>query len=231
MRRVLAAAIVMMGAGAAVAQDAEERWDRHAQPTYFQVGPLAPGDMLVIRAAPSADARELGALAPGVGPIEVVGVTRTGQTDWAEIAYGGERAFVARRFLDQVAPPVIGGTAFPMAASCFGTEPFWSIQFAAPNEAVFDALAYDAPDFFTITDVTGALNRIGLPARLTLDGEFYDAELTVDTGWCSDGMSDVDYPWRASLYLGRDGGVLLDGCCSVQLPYRATDGSITPTAP
>ncbi len=204
---------------AAAAQDASQRY---VSPQYFVVGDLPPGETLTIRSAPSADAEELGALEEGAGPLEVVAVARTGQTDWAEIGYRGDQAYVALRFLDETTLPTVGASALPVGAVCSGTEPFWSIEFLSAKQARFDALSADAPETYDIGSIEIASGRFGWPAAMSLASEERTAELVANIGWCSDGMSNRDYPWTVSLIVTsrRPGGerIFFEGCCAIRTP-------------
>lgn len=213
---VLAALIMASSASeGARAQDSDARY---AAPSYFRVGALPPGETLTVRGGPAGDTEALGELVEDAGPIEVVSVTLNGRTEWAEIIFQERNAFVARRFLEPLAIDTLPGSAIPQLLSCHGTEPFWSVGFPGPNDAVLEVLSSQdgQPMFFRVADIRSAQNRGGAPAVISLEGAAANATLFVDRGWCSDGMSDRDYGWRAFLILDDATQSVFQGCCFVQ---------------
>lgn len=216
LRAALQALALCLAAGAAVAQESDPRF---VWPTYFRVGDLPPGETLTIRAEPNASSAERGAFKPGDGPIEVIATVRTGSTDWAEFIHQENSAFVALRFLEPVEMETIGETGVPVGLECGGTEPFWSVRFPSADRAIFDAIGHDGgPEQFYISEALSAQNRGGAPAWIALDGDDLTAKMTIDYGWCSDGMSDRDYAWRVVFLLESPERPLMQGCCMVRSP-------------
>lgn len=206
-----AAALLILG-GSAFAQN-----PRHIAPDYFVVSNVSEGDTLSVRAKPAATSQKLGELAPGEGPIEVLRVVRNGRTDWAEIIFNEGNAFVARRFLKRVSIKTVGQSAIPRRLQCFGTEPFWGTWFLPNGKLRLEELASGVETVFDIDNIVTAQNRGGRPAIIRLSAGNRTGFLSIDATWCTDGMSDRDYAWRAKLFLSGNGGRLLDGCCQVQL--------------
>ena len=217
MKRALLLALTVFLFGGAAAAESEP-------PTYFVVGPLAPGDTLSVRAGPAGNAERLDGLPPGTGPIEVLSVRRTGQTDWAEIVWRGDpNAWVAFRFLRPTTLPRLGRSAAPVGLACFGTEPFWDVRLVSEQSYTFSSPeTYDPVSNeiiripHQIASIQTAQNRVGWPvAIIGTDG----ATLTIQPSRCSDGMSDADYPWSVTyLTSGADGErALMQGCCALPL--------------
>lgn len=89
-----------------------------------------------------------------------------------------------------------------------GTEPFWN------GTVERGAFTYTTPDNMdgTTTAVTRFAGRGGLSFSGELDGRSLD--LLVTPGECSDGMSDRNYPYVATLQVGseqRSGCAWLEG--------------------
>ncbi|MCL3883640.1 peptide-binding protein [Marivita sp. GX14005] len=182
-----------------------------AEPGYFRVTGVAQDDVLNLRAAPSAQAEDLGDLDPDTRHVEVIGFDDSG--DWARIARGERDLWAAARFLVPDQPDTLETSSLPDGLSCSGTEPFWSLTLSS-SAARFDAPG-SPPLALDISDVTIAEGRIGSPARVTLTGTDARAEAHVFGALCSDGMSDRSYGWTA--LVGLQHGAerrLLSGCCT-----------------
>lgn len=96
-----------------------------------------------------------------------------------------------------------------------GTEPFWGVEVQGTR------LVYSNPDDpqGTSLEVSRFAGRGGLSYSGELDGK--SVTLAVTSGACSDGMSDRDYPFTATLALGDD---LLHGCAwSAKHPYEKSE--------
>ena len=84
-----------------------------------------------------------------------------------------------------------------------GTEPFWSA------EIIGNQLTYSTPediDGMAIT-VTRFAGNNGLGFNGTLEG--VPMQVAITPGVCSDGMSDREYPFTATITLGD---TMLEGC-------------------
>ena len=213
MRMAFVLALTALAIGAAA--QAQEFGERFTHPTYYVVGPLPAGETLTIRAEPSASSAAVGELKEGDGPIEVVRVSRTGATEWAEIIVDERNRYVAARYLDPAELATLDPSDLPIGARCGGTEPFWDVDIVSETKATW-------MDFLTGEDREVDISRVqipeargGLKALIPLSAEEWSADLLVDAGWCSDGMSDRDYAWRATLILfdSPDHRVMLEGCC------------------
>lgn len=86
--------------------------------------------------------------------------------------------------------------ALPQRLQALGTEPFWSV------EVTGEGMTYTTPDLpagariaATTSPESGGQRYSG-----TLGGEAFG--LLVTPGTCSDGMSDIVYPYTATLTIG-----------------------------
>lgn len=77
-----------------------------------------------------------------------------------------------------------------------GTEPFWSMSIER------EALTYTTPENLdgVTTDVTRFAGNNGLGISGDLEGQ--SLQIAITPGTCSDGMSDRDYPFTATVKLG-----------------------------
>ena len=180
-------------------------------PTLFDVAGVEASDVLNIRAAPSADAEIIGALAHDARGIEVVAHDRTGR--WGRVNTDERSGWVALRYL-AYRTDVWQEGSLPPSLHCLGTEPFWALDIA--EKAVTFSTPGPSEQRLKLESVLGtgvfrhphrALIATAPARRLTA---------VIAPAACSDGMSDRAYGLRASLVLEGEGAPeLLTGCCSV----------------
>ncbi|MEM7781185.1 MAG: hypothetical protein AAF697_12415 [Pseudomonadota bacterium] len=91
--------------------------------------------------------------------------------------------------------------------SALGTEPFWSLEIA-PTAGGYDAI-YSTPD--NLDGSTALVTRFAGNNGLSFSGELEGQALllAITPGACSDGMSDREFPYTATLALGD---TTLAGC-------------------
>lgn len=174
-------------------------------PTLFDVSGVDTGDVLNIRAEPSASAGIIGSFDPDVTHIEVVEETR----GWGRVNTGEQSGWVNMRYLTY-RTDVWDSGVLPAGFSCFGTEPFWSV---APKNG---ALVMSTPEAADAPRQVDAVLDSGIfrdPARAVTAG---DLTLIATPQSCSDGMSDRLFGLRAMLVQHGDTPRLWTGCCSVQ---------------
>lgn len=187
-------------AAPAVLADAPER---------HVVSGVPAGDVLNVRAAPSAASADIGDLAEGA-EVEVLGEDPHGK--WGRIVHGEGNGWVALRFLQPVEPARVGDSPIPTGLTCTGTEPFWSLATDAPDAVTFAEPGPDgiAEDRARVQWAGAASGRSGFPAALRARGAAADYALVLRPAACNDGMSGRDYGWSAEVLTGER---LLTGCC------------------
>jgi len=127
--------------------------------------------------------------AAGGGLIEV---EANGATGWVNARYLG--------FATYYEP-------LPIRMMCSGTEPFWGMELSYTRADV--TYAFRDEDFSTeFSAPDSPLNRITIWVRTRVEDE--SDFLVLEAGTCSDGMSEIAYPY--SLLAKLDGN-LLGGCC------------------
>ncbi|NAZ36700.1 COG3650 family protein [Rubellimicrobium sp. CFH 75288] len=190
----LAATLLLLvwGAGA-MAQDL---------PARFTVAGVAAGDVLNVRAAPSASARILGTLAPGDTGVEIVRLSPDGR--WGLMPLREGSGWVSMRYLAREAP---SPTPLPRPLLCRGTEPFWSLTLDTRG-ARFERMGEGAIPLRQHGEVAGFRGGV---AAFDAGGETLD--LTVIRQACSDGMSDRPYGFTALVW--NRGELFLEGCCAL----------------
>ncbi|MEM6828861.1 MAG: hypothetical protein AAF553_13025 [Pseudomonadota bacterium] len=107
---------------------------------------------------------------------------------------------------------VYDGIEVDTAITLLGTEPFWGLDIAAEADGAH-AARFSTPD--DIDGRTFALTRFagnnGLGFSGELEGE--QIQVAITPGECSDGMSDRNYPFAATVLLAEDS---LFGCAYTQ---------------
>lgn len=205
MLKLALAAMALIAAGSAVAGSGAPL------PALARVTGVAGGDMLNIRAAPTADSAILSTLPPDATGVEIVGFDPSGQ--WARVGVGEMSGWASARFLE-VEKDTWQAGRLPEPLICTGTEPFWSLRHTA------DGLEFATPESRQALDLRAALDR-GIAADTTRALIAGDDELRLTAiirpEACSDGMSDRVFSLSATLIVEGRGAAskLLTGCCSV----------------
>ena len=181
----------------------------------YRVSGVAEGDRLNVRSRPGTDADIIGSFRPDEGNIVATGAREEiGGAIWWELAYpGAERGtgWVKARLLTRETTIAAEDTNYPL--ECVGTEPFWSLAIDT-NRARY-SLAEDERTFDASPWVGASGLRGHFVVRLLEPGRTTGAQGLVvvmrDYDFCSDGMSEIDYPFHGTIIL-PDGGVY-GGCC------------------
>ena len=172
-------------------------------PALYDVTGVSAGDVLNVRDGPSASAAQIGSLAPDASSIEVSAIN----DGWGRVNTQESSGWVSLPFLARQSGQWTNG--LPDPRSCFGTEPFWSLDLSGGTFAFqfFDNGLQTGP----ITLRTGASAR---PDRFAFAGEAGGKRATLVMGRaeCNDGMSDRLYGLTADFLIGD---TLYSGCCSV----------------
>ena len=177
-------------------------------PALFDVRGVAAGDVLNIRAEPSANAPIIGQIARNAAGVEVVAASGDGK--WGLVNVGDGQGHVALRFLARQPGP--DWFELQTAMVCSGTEPFWSLTYD-PAQSV---ASFATPDADTAFEVTNRWPRTEYQpvAGLGLGAQSF---VFLQAQSCNDGMSDRAFGLTANLFLSGDAGPFtLSGCCTLQ---------------
>lgn len=173
-------------------------------PALHDVTGVATDDVLHIRARPDASAPVLGALASDATGVEVVGTDQTGR--WGQVNLAGETGWAALHYLARQ-PGQEEGT-FPPVASCFGTEPFWTLRLKDGAATWVEPGREIAGRIVARLASSSPRDRYGLVAEM--EGTRLSGVIAPRA--CSDGMSDRAWGLAFdALY----GDAVLSGCCSL----------------
>jgi len=206
---MLAAAIWWSGT-AAVAEEPDR--------FMFDVVGVKPGDWLNVREriddeAKISSARIVASLPPGTRGVMGSGASRMiGKNRWFEVTHDGVRGWVNGRFL-KPGSGSLGRLAWTNLF-CSGTEPFWSVK------VINDAATYATPEENAVTfSITIREPLPGRPETAAVQlalGETPQMSLLVTPKeWCSDGMSDFEFGFEATLLLQSAPEHPRRGCCSL----------------
>ncbi len=198
-----------MTLGAALAAAGPAEATQEAVPGLYDVIDVSAHDVPNVRAEPSGAARIVGALAPDVRAVEVVGIDRTGR--WMRVNVGERAGWVARRFL--AARPGEWQGRIPDRLSCAGTEPFWRLDIW-PGGHEFTAMDAEPLRYGPGTWLPAEGRRDRWALRAWSEGRGLTA--VVAERACSDGMSDRAYGLGVEVILSdAEGAHYLSGCCSL----------------
>lgn len=96
-------------------------------------------------------------------------------------------------------PPIsipVGNVAKVRHFQALGTEPFWSF------EVIGDKLLYSSPEQQTALAIAAKFTNEGKRLRYSAAMDGKPVLLTIESGTCSDGMSDTVYPYKATFTWG-----------------------------
>jgi uncharacterized membrane protein len=179
----------------------------------YRVIGVAESDRLHVREAPGVHSHKIDALDPGRTDIHVSGVRAEvdGSVWWMIVgeSVSGGTGWVNARYLTPERPEAERQSGYGLR--CQGTEPFWSLvtsrgtaRFSTPDAEVTEWAA---------SPWLPASNRREIFAIRMQDGN-PPGYLTArrDYNFCSDGMSDFQYPFHGVLI--RPDGEVFSGCCA-----------------
>lgn len=180
-------------------------------PALYNVAGVASDDVLNVRDAPASSAAIVATLPATRTGLEVLGPSDDGA--WMRVGLGEISGWVSARFLEAQTPRAHGSLPIPMR--CYGTEPFWGLNFPAGDFAEFERLPEPEAQFRIADQATPLGGKTGeIAARLT--GENAAGTVVLRREYCSDEMSDRDFGLSVLFLLERgDASVLHAGCCSL----------------
>jgi uncharacterized membrane protein len=183
----------------------------------YRVVNVASADVLQVRSQPEPSAPNVGHLAANATGIILTGIKQSvGQASWWQIvvdAEAGRAGWVNSRFLAMNDPTAERETGFGLR--CIGTEPFWSLEIAN-GEASFTTPEGERWLWKAHPWRDAAGHQPGQRFVIQLD-----TQSSVASGWaavsrpqqfCSDGMSDLEYPY--DLIMATPNRQVLGGCCA-----------------
>ncbi len=129
--------------------------------------------------------------------------------DWARVSVAGQEGYM---HLQATGPGGIATTAggMPLGLACAGTEPFWTFSINSDGTTRFENVgAQEAPIPGSLSSVSGSNYPYAFQAG-AISGQLTNRA-------CSDGMSEITYPWEVILSAPMGGGMQsVQGCCLLQ---------------
>ncbi len=207
-RRYLFGFVLLALAGPALAQQPLPL------PLLFTVTGIAEDDTLNVRDTPSASAPDVGDIALGE-IVEIVRFSDDGK--WGMVANEANFGWVSTHYLTRTPNSTGDGISLPygvpLALSCSGGEPFWSLDIASGRTITLTEFDAENP-----TPITYPMQ--GLAKPLDTGAFTYGFSSPPVTGVirnveeCRD-MSYFIYGWAIDLVIQKDSGVyMLSGCCT-----------------
>ena len=178
----------------------------------YRVVDVATDDQLNVREQPGVEAPVIGAFAPHAEDIVITGsVMEVEGSEWWEVAFVEgylDKGWVNGHFLEPVDRQA-RDSDYPL--QCSGTEPFWSLAleegqatYSSPEE---EELSISASQW---REASGRFGTFAV--QLESKGQIgYASVWREHAGACSDGMSDIRYPFGTIVILPE--GEVLAGCC------------------
>lgn len=185
--------------------------DGGSLPGVFTVTGVSANDVLNIRDAPRVSGSRIGGFAPG----QRVSVLGMASSTWAKVSFGQSVGFVNIGFL---ARNTGGGATtvngFQMGIICQGTEPFWTLDIAEDRTVTFNSLINGQAPLASLQQTTPSSLTGSYP--FTFSAPPYSG--VVKAEYCTDGMSDIQYPWSIILNKpSQNGGTeTVYGCCRLR---------------
>ena len=180
-------------------------------PALFDVRDVASDDVLNVRARPDPRSSIIATLAPNAKGVEIVGMDESGK--WGMIGLPEATGWVSMRYL--ALQPGQDPQALPRPLTCYGTEPFWTLDIASNGHASFSMLGGDEAGLsLQWSDISANRGASAYGALFASDG--LDAHAVILRELCNDGMSDRTYGLAIDAILSDSAGWrLISGCCSL----------------
>lgn len=186
-------------------------WANSIFPTLFAGTGIADGEVIDIRVEPDENAPIIAHIPSDSRDIEVV--ARDGSGEWGRVNHAEASGWLSMaRVREQ--NDVWPASGLPKRTTCYGTEPFWSLQ---TNGKSAD---FSTPDAGGVAlPVTGVLTSGTVEDQrrvIIVENETLALTVSLSPRACSDGMSDRVFGLTAHVI--RESGPmpdLLRGCCTI----------------
>ncbi|MBK8452682.1 MAG: SH3 domain-containing protein [Thiofilum sp.] len=179
-----------------------------AQAAPFNVYTVNASDGLNLRAEPSANAEIRYNFPKGTQVISNGTEKKVGSATWVQVHFYNFEGWVNKKYLTPTMNLNRLGATTSKATErlqCSGTEPFWGFKFngkTVQGESMKDDTKYRT----TVTKRSATRDQT---TTVVEAGKL--AFLIQKTGQCSDGMSDIVYPYAVEVMLPNK--TFLSGCC------------------
>jgi uncharacterized membrane protein len=173
-------------------------------------------DQLNVRSQPGADSEVIGSLSPATSKVLLTGVRQAlAKSIWWQIIFpkaASGTGWVNAQFLVPAGGVDNEETNYPL--SCIGTEPFWSL-YTNGQQAKYSFLEseqnFQASQWINARGLRGHFVIRLRSGNLNDSSQGY-ATVLRNHNFCSDGMSDIQYPFDVTVI--TPAGQVYGGCCS-----------------
>ena len=179
--------------------------------TYYQVAELEGDDHLNVRAEPTSASEDIGDLASGSKPYEILETDANGE--WGRIIWLEGDGWVALRFMQPIEVETLANTQVPVGLTCVGAKPFWTLEIKSQKVGVIST--QEEIKAMNIANTATSRNGNQFPVAVELQTNNNSATTTLRRAQCSDGMGGLRYEWAADI-LVKPQFTLLSGCCSLR---------------
>jgi uncharacterized membrane protein len=170
----------------------------------YRVVDLANGEVLPLLQQPDADGAVVAELRWDARDVVLSGAsTQADGRIWYQVVRDGEYAWIDAAHVE----PQDGDRTENYPLQCLGTEPFWSVRIN--GDAVFETPDV-APTTWTASEWLPARGLIGR-YMIRLSSGYGTGYLAMLRQTCSDGMSDIEYPFEAIMITPAQ--AVRAGCC------------------
>lgn len=175
-------------------------------PAIYDVSGVGPGDVLNIRSNPALGADVIATLDPSATNVEIVAMNEA--KTWGLLNFNERSGWASLTYLNRQANQE--ANVFPPITACYGTEPFWDIDFAR-DPAAFSRLGEETLGLSDLQKSRSS-NRID---RFSVTSETLVGVIRAEL--CHDGMSDRTFGLSIEVLSGLAGETQhLSGCCTIQ---------------
>ena len=148
-----------------------------------------------------------------ISPNGIIAVTEPARGNWAKVSYSGGNGYVSTHYITPGGGTNVS-TGMQTGLVCAGTEPFWQFNIASDGRTRFEDVVNGTPAIYS---QLGAVNGFGVMASYPFDFQTANVVGKLDRKLCSDGMSDLSYPFRLQLDAPIGGQMrTVHGCCTIQ---------------
>ncbi|MGV6809278.1 MAG: COG3650 family protein [bacterium] len=183
----------------------------------YAVRDVAVNDYLNVRAQAGTKAMVITMIPHDATTVRLTGQEKQlGRSTWVKVLWQSKQGWVNRRYLikavEQIPVSAQKPTTSEPTLRCGGTEPFWSIDVSRKTASFkpMDGENMSLP-------VTFRSQSANNPTIAAVDARNKERNITLflqKVAECSDGMSDINYPFRVTTIINNK--AVYSGCCHQQ---------------
>lgn len=176
-------------------------------PRLHDVTGVAADDVLNVRAGPGGSHPIVGTLQPDQKGVEVVRV----EGNWGQVNVEEQAGWASMRFLT---PRDDGNLGNNPRLSCYGTEPFWNLDIHQGQQAFMTTPENYDGETYHVGLFQGAWSE---SPKWLLHGssDRHALAMVLFRTSCSDGMSDREFGFDATVVLNGPDARTFTGCCQL----------------